>query len=428
MAAANKFSFMDILNAQSKADAKTAAVTEYTEIYLNPYDVEETESNFYSQESIEELADAILAVGQQQPTVLGRIDGKYKIISGHRRNKANRLLIDRGYEQYKSVRYLYKDVTPATLELSLLVGNAFNRELTAYEKTEQAARLKKALIRARDEDGLEIKGRMRDLIADVLGESPTNVGRMEQINNNLTAEAKEQFKAGNLGITAAYETSKLDEDEQNEIAQQAAAGEDVRAKEIAAKVTEKKASAEYRTPHPESITSLCYSCKNYNTCNVKTGTCEKCDEYINKAEVEKTDEQRYNEQQAAIDKQTQKALQEKECEKRLDNALQRKEQQVYELKLAALYFDDVATGKKSFELCKNDRGFKVGNALRLNEYEGGKETGRYIEADIVYMLEDYNGLQDGYCILGIKVTNVPETDTQIDGQLEIKDLLSESEV
>ena len=140
MAAANKFSFMDILNAQSKADAKTAAVTEYTEIYLNPYDVEETESNFYSQESIEELADAILAVGQQQPTVLGRIDGKYKIISGHRRNKANRLLIDRGYEQYKSVRYLYKDITPAGLELSLLVGNAFNRELTSYEKTEQAAR------------------------------------------------------------------------------------------------------------------------------------------------------------------------------------------------------------------------------------------------------------------------------------------------
>lgn len=400
MAAANKFSFMDILNAQSKADAKTAAVTEYTEIYLNPYDVEETESNFYSQESIEELADAILAVGQQQPTVLGRIDGKYKIISGHRRNKANRLLIDRGYEKYKSVRYLYKDITPAGLELSLLVGNAFNRELTPYEKTEQAARLKKALIRARDEDGLEIQGRMRNLIADVLGESATNIGRMEQINNNLTPEAKEQFKAGNLGITAAYETSKLDEDEQNEIAQQAAAGEDIRAKEIAAKVAEKKEGDDYRTPHPKSI-----------TCNVKTGTCEKCDEYINKAEAEKTDEQRYDEQQAAIDKQTQKTLQARE----------------HELKLAAMYFKDVATGEKSFELRKNDRGFKTGDALRLNEYADGKETGRHIEADIVYMLEDYNGLQEGYCILGIKVTKVPETDTQIDGQTDIKDFLSESE-
>lgn len=420
--AANKFSFMDILNAQSKADTKVAAVTEYTEIYLNPYDVEETESNFYSQESIEELADAILAVGQQQPTVLGRIDGKYKIISGHRRNKANRLLIDRGYEQYKSVRYLYKDITPAGLELSLLVGNAFNRELTPYEKTEQAARLKKALIRARDEDGLEIQGRLRSLIADVLGESATNVGRMEQINNNLTPEAKEQFKAGNLGITAAYETSKLDEDEQNEIAQQAAAGEDIRAKEIAAKVAEKKAGDDYRTPHPESITSLCYSCLNYSACNVKTGTCEKCDEYINKAEAEKTDEQ-----QTAIDKQTQKTLQAREHEAALDRALQPKEQKVHEFKLAAMYFKDVATGKKSFELRKNDRGFKTGDALRLNEYADGEKTGRYIEADIVYMLEDHSGLQEDYCILGIKVTKVPETDTQIDGQTDIKDFLSESE-
>lgn len=250
---------------------------------------------------------------------------------------------------------------------------------------------------------------------------------MEQINNNLTPEAKEQFKAGNLGITAAYETSKLDEDGQNEIAQQAAAGEDIRAKEIAAKVAEKKAGDDYRTPHPESITSLCYSCLNYSTCNVKTGTCEKCDEYINKAEAEKTDEQRYDEQQAAIDKQTQKTLQAREREAALDRVLQPKEQKVHELKLAAMYFKDVATGKKSFELRKNDRGFKTGDALRLNEYADGKETGRYIEADIVYMLEDHSGLQEDYCILGIKVTKVPETDTQIDGQTDIKNFLSESE-
>lgn len=166
---------------------------------------------------------------------------------------------------------------------------------------------------------------------------------------------------------------------------------------------------------------------NYSTCNVKTGTCEKCDEYINKAEAEETDEQRYDEQQAAIDKQTQKTLQAREREAALDRVLQPKEQKVHELKLAAMYFKDVATGKKSFELQKNDRGFKTGDALRLNEYADGKETGRYIEADIVYMLEDYSGLQKGYCILGIKVTKVPETDTQIDGQINIKDFLSESE-
>lgn len=76
-------------------------------------------------------------------------------------------------------------------------------------------------------------------------------------------------------------------------------------------MAEKKAGDDYETPHPESITSLCYSCKRYKDCNVKTGTCEKCDQYINKAEAEKTDEQRYNEEQDRIDRETKKKLQEK---------------------------------------------------------------------------------------------------------------------
>lgn len=240
--AAGKFSFMDIMNAQSKADAGEIRVDQYTEIYLNPYDVVPSSTNFYSQENIQELADTFLAVGQQQPTVLARINGEYRIISGHRRNLANQMLIEQGHEEYKKVRYLYRDMTEATFELSLLVGNAFNRELTPYEKTEQAARLKQALIRARDEDGLEIQGKLRDVVAELLNESPTNVARMESINNNLTPEAKEQFKAGNMGITAAYETSKLPADDQNAIAAAAAAGEDVRAKEIAQRVAEQVAA------------------------------------------------------------------------------------------------------------------------------------------------------------------------------------------
>mgnify|MGYP002596537532 CR=1 FL=1 len=39
-----------------------------------------------------------------------------------------------------------------------------------------------------------------------------------------------------------------------------------------------------------------------------------------------------------------------------------------------------------------------------------------IDADIIYMLEDYTGLTEGYCILGIRVTDytgkVSETDTE----------------
>lgn len=408
--AAGKFSFMDIMNAQSKAQA-TGEVSDYTEIWLNPLEVKPSESNFYSQENIQELADSILAVGQQQPTVLGRVNGEYRIISGHRRNAANCLLIEQGHEQYKSVRYLYRDMPEATFELSLLVGNAFNRELTAYEKTEQAARLRRALIKARDEDGVEITGKLRETVADILGESSTNVARMEQIEKNLSDAAKEQFKAGNLGVTAAYEASKLPEEEQNEIAAQAATGERVRAKEIAEKVKERQAGDDYRTPHPESITSLCYSCLNYSTCNVKTGTCEKCDEYVNKAEAEKTDEQRYSEEQDRIDRETAKKLREKEDAERMAAGAPVREPKTHEVKLVASWWNDITSGKKRFELRKNDRGYKVGDKLLMQEYAAGAFTGRTIMADITYMLEEYTGLTEGYAILGIELLKVSETDT-----------------
>ena len=237
----SKFTFMDILNEKSKAGIEGSS-GEYTEIYLSPYEVIPAESNFYSQEKIEELADSFLAVGQQQATVLGRVDGKFKIVSGHRRNLANILNVERGHEEYKKVRYVYKDMTSAMFELSLLIGNAYNRELTAWEKTQQAEKLKEALMRAKEEDGLEITGKLRDVIAELLNESSTNIARMDSINNNAVPEVKDQMKNGNMGITAAYETAKLPEEEQKVIADKVAAGEDIRAKEIALRVAEKTAA------------------------------------------------------------------------------------------------------------------------------------------------------------------------------------------
>lgn len=80
------------------------------------------------------------------------------------------------------------------------------------------------------------------------------------------------------------------------------------------------------------------------------------------------------------------------------------------------YYEDVVSGKKGFELRKNDRGYKQGDSLKMLEFKDGKHTGRTIDADIIYMLEDYTGLTEGYCILGIRVTDytgkVSETDTE----------------
>lgn len=399
-----KFGFNDILNMKSRA-AGVNAVNEYTEIWLSPHGVKPSESNFYSQENIEELADSFLAVGQQQPTVLGRVNGEYRIVSGHRRNLANIMNLERGYEEFSKVRYLYKDMTEAMLDLSLLIGNAYNRELTPWEKTQQAQRLKEALLRAKKEDGLEITGKLRDVIAELMNESPTNIARMDSINNNAAPEIKEEFAKGNIGVTTAYEAAKLPPDEQKEIAEKAAAGESIRAKEIAAKVAEKKAEESYETPHPESITSLCYSCERFKDCNVKTGTCKKCDRYIDKAEAEKTDEQRYNEEQDRIDRDTKRKLQEQTDKEKIEALPSdtKNTRKIHDIKMAHSRYEDIISGKQRFELLKNDRGYKTGDCLRMAEFKEGKYTGRVAKADIIYMLEDYTGIEDGYCIIGIDV-------------------------
>ena len=219
-----KFGLNDILNAKSRA-AAAGRVEDYEEIYLSPYEVKAAPENTHqSLENIEELADSFLHVGQEQPTVIARVNGEFRIVDGHRRNAANIMNLERGHKEYEKVKYRYKDMTEAMYELSLLAGNGYTQELTAYEKTRLVERTKAALIRAKEEDGLEIKGKMRDLVAAMLNESSTNVARMESINNNATPEIKEQLKNGNMGITAAYEAAKLPEDEQREIAEQAAGG------------------------------------------------------------------------------------------------------------------------------------------------------------------------------------------------------------
>ena len=198
-----KFGINDILNAKTKAAGQQAQTDGYKEIYLSPYEVKAAQENTHQKlENIEELADSFLHVGQEQPTVLARVNGEYRIIDGHRRNAANILNLERGHKEYEKVLYRFMDMSEAMYELRLLAGNGYTQELTAYEKTRLVERTKAALIRAKEEDGLEIQGKMRDLVAAMINESSTNVARMDAINNNATPEIKEQLKEGNLGITA----------------------------------------------------------------------------------------------------------------------------------------------------------------------------------------------------------------------------------
>lgn len=81
----------------------------------------------------------------------------------------------------------------------------------------------------------------------------------------------------------------------------------------------------------------------------------------------------------------------------------------HKLKILPQYFKAVQSGEKTFEIRKNDRGFKVGDTLLLKEYTSLEEygvatlTGQEITKEISYILEGGQyGLVEGYCILALK--------------------------
>ena len=434
---------------QLNANAKKAAVGDETPKArfrtkdINIKKLYSNDKNFYSVTDIEPLAQKILLVGliENLEVVHDPCDrGEYRITAGERRWRALKLLVEKGYTDFEMVTCQIQ--TPASADeemLRLIIANDY-RNKTVADILEEEKQLKDILQRMRQE-GRTIKGykldsgRLRDVIAKMLQMPATKIAQIESINKHLIPEFAEELKEGRLTFSAAYEISGMNEEAQaemleryqengltykevKEIKQQQeekAAAEQIESQMDIDKFIETEEESEepeddaedtededeWEDAHPESITSLCYSCKRYSDCNVKTGTCQSCDQYINKAEAEKTEEERYSEEQDTIDRETAKKLREKADKEKMQQLPSQQEKKVHDVKLGTTFFDDVKTGRKTFELRKNDRGYKEGDTIVLHEYKDGTTTGRTITKKIVYMLEDFTGLEDGYCILGL---------------------------
>ena len=74
----------------------------------------------------------------------------------------------------------------------------------------------------------------------------------------------------------------------------------------------------------------------------------------------------------------------------------------HHLKILPKYYMDVECGIKSFEIRFNDRGFKVGDILYLEEYCGGEATGRMLMREVCYMIDDPAYCKEGFVVLGLK--------------------------
>lgn len=79
----------------------------------------------------------------------------------------------------------------------------------------------------------------------------------------------------------------------------------------------------------------------------------------------------------------------------------------HKLKTWPPFFDAIEKGEKNFELRKNDRDFKVGDKLELQEWSEGCYSGRVITAWISYILSDPAfGTQPGYAVLALQDVEV----------------------
>ena len=429
------FSVKDALNKNSKAGIDESPRARFRTKDISIFKMYRNTMNFYSVKDIEELAGDILLSGLKQNLELVYAPcekGEYRIVAGERRWEALKYLVSKGYKDFELATS--KLTTPQDddeEQVEIIIANAY-RTKTISDMIEEETRLKASLERMKAA-GKKIKGydlqsgRLRDVISSMLHMSKTKIAQIEAVNNNLIPEWREELKKERLTFSAAYELSGMTEDEQREALGKFAETGELTHKEVKdmkeAKATgqqvsesdtaensmnppEVRAGDDYETPHPEGITSICYSCTEYETCNFKTGTCTSCDQYNNRAEAYKTDEQRYSEEQDAIDRETKKKLREMEQEEKMQSLpsdTQETGQKVHQIRLAKPYFDDVANGIKTFELRKNDRGYKKGDILEMMEFADGKNTGRMVKVLVTYILEDYTGIEDGYCIMATKL-------------------------
>lgn len=423
------WSVMDALNRNSKAAAEDKPRARFRTKDISIRKMYSNDRNFYSMNGIEKLAQEILTVGllENMTVMYAPCErGEYRIIAGERRWRALQLLLKKGYEEFEIATCQIKSVAEEHEEMvNIIMANAY-RDKTMADLLQEEQQLRKSLQYMKD-NGLTLQGytldsgRLRDVIASIMQMSGTKIAQIDSINERLIPEFTEQLKEGRLTFSAAYEISGMDQEQQQdmlkksresggltwkEVKEAKAAAEEPEDPEEAERQEPKqeettKPGDDYETPHPEGITSICYGCSRYLECNVKTSTCTSCDQYIDKKEAEKTEQQRYEEEQAAIDRETKRKLQEREQEEKMQHLPSDDKKKTIRLSCDA--FDRIRNKTQTFLIVKSTE-ISESSTIIAMEFREGRATGEQMQLRVNH-LEDSStssALVDGYCVIGIE--------------------------
>ncbi|ELC8341111.1 ParB N-terminal domain-containing protein [Clostridium perfringens] len=185
--------------------------------YIDIENIKRNEKNFYDIVDVEELAEDIKLNGLNHNLVVRKLDnGQFELISGERRYTALSKLVKEGNKTFALVPCKVIEANDIDAEIILIQANAQTRELSEVEKLKQVQRLKE-LYKDKKAKGEKVPGKIREIIANDLKLSPTQVGRYEKINSSLIPELKNVLEKGNLTIANASEFANLSEDNQKVI-------------------------------------------------------------------------------------------------------------------------------------------------------------------------------------------------------------------
>lgn len=178
-------------------------------------DLVSNEANFYTvdEDKLEELKNSIALSGiMDPPTVTRTEDGKYRLISGHRRTAAVRALVKEGREDLRKVPVFVRSPKSAAMEeLELIMANSTARVLTSAEISQAAQRVERLLYDLK-EQGVEFPGRMRDHVAEACNVSKTKLANLHMIEENLISDFKAKWAAGKLPDATALEIARCEPD------------------------------------------------------------------------------------------------------------------------------------------------------------------------------------------------------------------------
>lgn len=326
-----------------------------------------------SQEDIEKLADLIEMDGEVLQPLLVRKKGSdtYEILAGHKRYKACKYLAEaRKLEKFAFIPCYIKELSDTQAEFAVYSTNGYNAK-TEYEIMCEIEGMER-LVREHPEAFPDApRGRMVERLSKIMGISKTVIQEYRTVSTKLGPNAMEAFKENKISKDSAKALASIPHDQQKKV--------------IGQGLTKAKDIKNYIQNNSDKVSA-------------PAGTVAENKENVELVKEEQHTSSISNKEFQSEDKSDKKTELSKNAPVGSNDR-----PTIFQIKLDSRFFKDKLAGLKPFELRENDRGYKVGDILEELECKEGIITGRKVRERITYMLEDYPGLEKGYCILGTKL-------------------------